>query len=351
MRPPFYAQLQLTPVVADARARGGDHPRASGLRVPLSARRGTASGKVILFGEHAVVYGHEAIAAGIPEATWAQARPASGGPSRLHVDAFGLDVTDRCDHEVGRAFRELLEITAHETGRRAPFHVTAHTCLPAGGGLGSSASLGVAIARALDPGADDDTVVARATAWERIFHGTPSGVDTAAAARGGLLVFRKGEPCQTLGIGQPLVLCVGHGESGASTKMMVAHVAAQRAAMPSVADGCLRRIGDITAHARRALVAGNVREVGALLLDNHHELRKLGVSTHELDTLTSLAIHQGALGAKLTGAGGGGSVVALAPSVAVAAVILEAWREAGAKGFVTQVDVGAAGLAGEAGRP
>ena len=154
---------------------------------------GHACGKVILLGEHAVVYGVPALAVGIDRGARATASPLPPGPSRLRVRGWNIAVRDNEDgHDLARAFRALLDCVRDDVPSLGPKDVEVEADLPPGGGLGCSAAMGVAIARAIDPAASEDAVQERAMAWERVFHGNPSGVDAAVSARGGCAFFRKG---------------------------------------------------------------------------------------------------------------------------------------------------------------
>ena len=172
--------------------------------------RGTAHGKVILFGEHAVVYGVAALAVGIERGAWAEASPrrheedgapgaARLGVSTLHVRGWDVWVNEDADDDaipLARAFRDILAATrdAQRLADAVPVGavaVEAAADLPPGGGLGCSAALGVAVARALDPSATSDTIASRVVAWERVFHGNPSGIDAAVAALGGCVLFQR----------------------------------------------------------------------------------------------------------------------------------------------------------------
>lgn len=262
---------------------------------------GYAPGKLILAGEHAVVYGHPAVAAAVSRGTTVRLarRP---GPS-------GLDGAPRRDERLDRALREVLPSEG--------IGVSIESELPIGRGMGSSASLAVALVRALarleGEEADAARCVAEGFRVERVFHGTPSGVDHTVIALGGVVRFRRPpagaveidpiRPCPSL----PLVV-LDSGEAG-DTGRMVASVRARRPAV----DGTLSRIGALAADFGEALASGASPAVlGPCLLENHALLAELGVSTPALDALVALALSAGAEGAKLAGAGGGGVVVALA---------------------------------------
>ncbi len=295
--------------------------------------RGRACGKVILVGEHAVVYGVPAIAVGVDRGATAVARPLLVGPSRLRVRTWGIDVAaDDAERDLARAFRALLEASRVA----GPLEVEAEADLPPGAGLGCSAALGVAVARAVDPAASDEAIIARAMEWERVFHGNPSGVDAAVATLGGSVLFERGLPPAPLPIGAPLVLAVGHSGMASSTRSMVESVARQRARRPEVVDKTFEGVRAVVNNARLAIEAGDLFALGKLLDMNQMLLAGLLLSTQEIEQMCGLARAAGALGAKLTGAGGGGSVVALVESRAAAQGVLAAWERAGFSGFIAE---------------
>jgi mevalonate kinase len=165
-------------------------------------------------------------------------------------------------------------------------------------------------------------------AWENVFHGNASGVDTAASELGGCLSFRRGEVPQPLRLAGPIRLVIGLVQAGASTRRMVEQVAAQRAEAPARVTAVLEETGALVERAERALCAGELRELGTLMSRNHDLLGALGVSTPKLDRACQSAREHGALGAKLTGSGGGGCAVALLTAKA-GNEVLDAWRRDG----------------------
>ncbi len=301
-------------------------------------RGASACGKVILFGEHAVVYGQPALAAGIARGVVVRsASPAARLGLRLHTP--GGEVVEASRGGAGRlseALTRLAESLEAEVGALPPLTLEVESALPPGAGLGSSAALAVAVARALLGGAGCGVgeagmaqVLRAATAAESVFHGNPSGVDHTTAAYGGVLRFVRGAAPEVLTGLPPLRLVVAQVEPGADTGAMVAGVRALRERSPARVDALLREAGALTDAGLDALRQGDLEGVGLLMNLAQGLLHALGVSTEALDRGCHRARAAGALGAKLTGAGGGGCLVALVREREEAAVI-EALRDAGA---------------------
>jgi mevalonate kinase len=211
--------------------------------------------------------------------------------------------------------------------------------IPSQAGLGSSAAMAVAIARAAAaarggaPAAEAEQAAAVDDA-EGVFHGTPSGIDAAAAFGGGVGWFRRGSGWRAIPLAAPLPICVGLSGRARDTSAQVAAVRRLREHAP-VADKVLALFADLAAAGERALGAGDVEDLGRLFDVAHGLLCALRVSSPELDAMVHGARAAGALGAKLTGAGGGGAVIALAP--AREREVVARWRRDGFEGFVTTV--------------
>lgn len=302
-------------------------------------RSAHACGKLILLGEHAVVYGSAALACGIDRGLTARCSPARSGGTTLRLLEECRSPND--DDLLASAFAALL---AAGSGRPAsPVELIVSGSLPPGMNLGFSAAAAVALAtviESLGASADEQAVRARADAWERVFHGNPSGIDVAAAMHGGVVRFRRGEPVRSMRSLRPLLFCVGlSGTKPGPTKAMVEQVASLRSTRPSAFSAGLERIAAIVADAENALDAGDLDELGRLMNRNHDVLSDWSLSTARLDALCHAARGAGALGAKLTGAGGGGAMVALAGAAdeprgrETSREVIDAFRREGCDGF------------------
>ena len=263
--------------------------------------RGRAPGKVLLLGEHAVVYGHPALAAAIPRFVTAEVEPAP--EPRIELPG-GLQVP----FPVVQAAAAM----AREAGWEGGFVARVQSEIPLGSGLGSSAALGVALARAFRPGCPPDEAARLAMHVETVLHGAPSGVDPAACARGGVIFFTRGEPPRVEEVRGSAWIAIGLTGIARGTHSTVMPLSQRRAAEPERIDPLLARLGALSREGRGDLERGDLRALGGCFDEAHAVLRELGVSCAELDETVRALTAAGALGAKLTGAGGGGAAIGLA---------------------------------------
>ena len=293
---------------------------------PEDPPHGVASGKVILLGEHAVVYGRTALAAPIPLAVEARVGDAKEG-IRLSIPRWGLEqpMPPR-DGQTGGASGILATLLERlELAERAmTIEVVPH--VPPAMGLGGSAALAVAVLRALDAhfglGLADEDINALAFECEQAAHGRASGVDNTVATYGKPLLYRSGEQSgaspvfEPVAVARPLPLVIGIGSKGSLTADTVAAVRAAWERRPAPYEAVFDQIDALTQAAVEAVREGNLEELGELMNLCQGQLNAIQVSTPELEGMVDIARANGAVGAKLTGGGGGGSIVALAPEAA-----------------------------------
>jgi len=318
---------------------------------PESAERSSACGKVILLGEHAVVYGRPALALPIPLAVEAIVRKGGTG-ANLVVPRWGLEQKVRSSTSLGvTGMLHSLLVALGLADEAMTIEVIPH--VPRAMGLGGSSALAVAIIRALDHafrlGLDDAIVNAHAYECEKVAHGTPSGIDNTIATYGMPLLFQRsggsavaagagaGEPLiEPLQLGTPVPLVVGITGRESLTANTVARVRQIHDAHPARYDAIFDQIAILTRSGVGALREGNLQELGELMNLCQGYLNALQVSTPELEELIHIARAHGALGAKLTGGGGGGSMIALCPGRQD--VVAAAFEQAGYRALV--IDVG-----------
>jgi mevalonate kinase len=287
----------------------------------MPAITATAPGKIILFGEHAVVYGRPAIAVPVHQV---QARAVvsaeprwPAGRVRVQAPDIGLEA-ELDDLDPDQPIRRMLDLVLDELGlQRSPaclVRVTSSIAVAAGMGSGAavSAALGRAFAQFLGRRLTDERVSALAYEVEKLHHGTPSGIDNTVVAFGKPVYFVRGRPLHVLRLPLGFMLVVGDTGVPSLTATAVGDVRRAWQAEPSRYEALFDRAGALADAARSALEAGRPEALGPLMDANHDVLREIGVSSPELDRLTDAARAAGALGAKLSGGGRGGNMVALA---------------------------------------
>jgi hydroxymethylglutaryl-CoA reductase len=276
---------------------------------------GVAAGKVILLGEHAVVYGKRALALPIPGAVSATVKEAE--KLTLDVPDWGLsrEILPAAGGVDAAVLRVLDAIGVDGKG----FAIRVRSALPRGMGLGSSAAFAVAIVRAFDVllglSLADEQVNAIAFECEKLAHGNPSGVDNTLATFARPMLFSKREAIDVqeleLAATPPIVVACGH-EPGV-THEQVAGVRKRYEARPDEYNAIFGQVDALSVAGAKALVAGDYTELGQLMNICQGLLNAMQVSTPELERMVDIARSAGAAGAKLTGAGGGGSIVAACP--------------------------------------
>jgi mevalonate kinase len=292
---------------------------------------GTACAKLILCGEHAVVYGRPAIALPLTDlrASVAVEQLPAGAGIRLRTP--NLELPPEADDPL----IELARIVAVQLAIAPDLGVTIHSDIPIASGMGSGAAVATALVRALAALSGHtlapEAISALVYASEQRFHGTPSGIDNTVIAHERPIWYCRGEQAtiEPITVGVPLTLVIGDTGVRSATRLPVGWVRERRTADPAQYDAIFEEIGRLVAQIRDLLAAGDLRALGAYLNANHELLQRLGVSSPELDRLVEAARGAGALGAKLSGAGWGGVMLALTEPDR-AETIARALRDAGA---------------------
>ncbi|MEW5937729.1 MAG: mevalonate kinase [Candidatus Thermoplasmatota archaeon] len=281
---------------------------------------GVGYGKVILFNEHFVVHGIPSLVSAISSATTAKVEPYHGS---------GWKMEDKRPETIGYKKEKLAQQrdsvermlrAAGVDAKKTPIKIVLGGDLVAASGVGASAASCAAIARALSGHFNlhltEERINELAYEGEKAYHGTPSGVDNTAATYGGLIWFvRKGggNEIERIRMKKPVEIVMGNTGIVTDTKAAVAGVKERMGKEP----GRYRRIFNdaeaLVHEARRAIESYDLHRVGGYMDRNHEMLRNIGVSCKELEFLVELAREHGALGAKLTGGGLGGYMVALTP--------------------------------------
>ncbi len=278
----------------------------------------SAPGKVILFGEHAVVYGRPAIAVPVKEVR-AEARVEAGvsGQGAVVVASdLGRRIVVR-DAARDDPLASVVRLALDRMGQAADpdLTVTIASTVPIARGMGSGAAVSTAVVRALArhfsfwlPSQAISDLVYQT---EVLYHGTPSGIDNTVVAFEKPVYYAKDLFCELFWVGAPFLLSIADTGIESPTRDVVGDLRRRYEADPDRYLPLFDRVGEIAAGARGAIEGGQAADLGNLMDDNHKVLQALGVSCPELDRLVAAARQGGALGAKLSGAGWGGNMIAL----------------------------------------
>lgn len=307
--------------------------------------RATAPGKIILFGEHAVVYGQPAIAAPVSQVqarAMIQAEPLlPAGSVRIQAPDIGLD-SRLADLPANAPLRMAIDQVLSKVGIDRPPALTVRvtSSIPVASGLGSGAAVSVAVIRVLAEflghHLGDDEVSALAFEVEKVYHGTPSGIDNTVIAYARPVYFERsttGNLIETFQVARPFMIAIGDTGVSSPTRYTVGEVRAAWQADPVRVERIFDQIGALVQSARRAIEAGAIEALGALMNRNHTLLAELDVSSVELERLVEAARQGGALGAKLSGGGRGGNMIALV-SPEMAEPVRQALQAAGARNTI-----------------
>ncbi len=299
--------------------------------------RFTAPGKIILFGEHAVVYGKPAIAipvSGMRASAWSET-----GENGLTINALDIGKKFNLKSE-NNQFSVLAQSVLARTNQNEPnLTINLSSKLPQGSGMGSSAATSTAVCRALSGhlgvNLAENEISELVFDAEKVVHGTPSGIDNTVVAYEMPVYFIKGEKPITFEPGKKFFLVIGDTGIEASTKETVSNVRKSWKKEPGLMNGYFDEIERVTDSGKIAIEEGNAEMIGEMMNENHDLLNSIGVGHKELEKLIDIARDAGALGAKLTGGGGGGNMVALAEDKSSQKKIHRAITEAGYRAYQT----------------
>ena len=311
----------------------------------------SAPAKVILFGEHFVVYGEPAIVLAIDKRAYAKAE--SRSDKLLHISSANLNLAANIENGALRVehgdpkeaklkfgpVKMAIEKVLEKHGENVGLNIEINSTVPVGAGLGSSAAVvaavTAAVGAALSVKMSKEDVFRIALEGEKIVHGTASGIDPAIATFGGTLLFQIDTGFKPLEVKTDIPLVIGDTGVERSTKVQVEKVRSIREKYSQVLEPVMVAAREIALRAVEALKENDLDTIGELMNINHALLSGVGVSDESLEWLISAARKAGALGAKLTGAGGGGCMIALTRNERLEQV-MEAIQRAGGRPFIAR---------------
>jgi len=310
--------------------------------------RGSGFGKVILFNEHFVVHGVPGIVSAINLTTDAKVKKTAETGINVRDERKGTEgYTEKKKIQQKESIERMLRMMGLDL-EKTSLDIWLGGELPSFSGIGASAASSVAIARAISEefkmGLSNEKINEVAYEAERAYAGTPSGIDNTAATYGGLLWFKKnlvGGPntIERLKIRKPIEIVMGNTGIVANTEAMIAGIAERKSKYPEKYDELFKQAEELAYEARKILDKFDLKKLGELMNENHKLLQDVEVSCKELDHLVELALEKGAYGAKLTGGGGGGCMVALTPGKKLQENIAKAMEKEGFKVLRTKIGV------------
>ncbi len=273
---------------------------------------GAGFAKAILFGEHFVVQGTHALGASLSKELRVKIFPAEELSLNIETGPIVL--------EASRAILSSFSLPEN-------YRIEVDTDIPSGAGLGWSAAYSVALSRAAAAERGFSLgwreIARHAYEGEKVFHGNPSGIDNTLSSQSGVVLFRRDEEPLPVELATPLRVVVADSGRTGSTKELVAGVSLLKDEKPEYFFDLMDREEALVMDAKRALEQGDLPLLGRLMNRNQEYLRRIGVSSPELEALIEVFRDEGALGAKLTGAGGGGCAIGLIESKKDASAILQ----------------------------
>jgi len=311
-----------------------------------------APGKIILSGEQFVVLGAPAVAMAVNLYSEIKVKHSQSGQIEVTAD-IPLHLLDEANKNTSivdnQALLEPLRLAAsatldHLSMQDRSVCVEANCQIPIGAGLGSSASTAVAtisaVAKSEHHRLDRREIFKLAFVPENYLHGKPSGVDQAACAYGGTIQYRKPSEITPLHIRRSPKIIVCDSGIHRSTRTLVGSVVNRSKKETRAFRTHLEEVSGISNGVVKALKTQDNDELGLLMNRNHELLQRIGVSTPRLDKLVTVARKAGAIGAKLTGAGGGGCIIALCDDERDRSKIAKRLRREGGTVYNVSLDIG-----------
>ncbi len=281
---------------------------------------GSACGKIILFGEHAVVYGRPALAVPLAQLR-ARARVESQTDAGIVIHARELGRSMRLmDGDADHALNAITRLTLQKLGVSSEVNldIAIESDIPIASGLGSGAAISTAIVRALAAYfhrvLTPDEISALVYETEKIYHGTPSGIDNTVIAYEQPIRFvrrRVGRENEItpFNIARPFPLMIANTGIASPTKITVGDVRRGWERDPARYEELFDAVGAIVENAQDALARGENERLGELMTRNQSVLETIGVSSSEIERLIEAGVRAGAKGGKLSGGGRGGNVI------------------------------------------
>jgi mevalonate kinase len=297
----------------------------------------SAPAKIILVGEHAVVYGQPAIAVPVSSLR-AVASVEPNDHEGLRIAASDLGTTISLDEQPDAALAVTAQMVLQALNAPPPdVTISLRSRIPMASGLGSGAAVATALARALSTALnrplENDALNAIVYEVEKIHHGTPSGIDNSVVVYEKPIFFVRGDPITFFRVQSPFTLLIANTGIAYSTRTVVEDVRKLYEAEPQRIQRLIHKIGRRAIVARPAIAMGDLWGLGVIMSRNHVLLQQLTVSSPELDNLVSAARNAGALGAKMSGGGRGGNMIALV-TAETAERVRQALLDAGATSVI-----------------
>lgn len=304
------------------------------LETPQKIAVGRAHSKLILIGEHSVVYGQPAIAFPFKQIEVKVTVKNIRGSSIQIESPFYQGSIEQIPEKmegIGDCIIQTLKVLEQQS---CGLEIKISSTIPIGRGLGSSAAIAIALVRGLfaffNQKLSNSQLMILVERAEKFAHGTPSGIDMMTASSATPIWFQKQQEVEHVQIGAPFHLVIADSGRIGDTFAAVKSIRDKYEIKPEQIEQSITLLGILTQETRVALAAGDFQQVGDKLNQAHQHLGLLGVSDSGLDALVDTARSAGAVGAKLTGGGRGGCILALVESEQIGKKVADALLEAGA---------------------